>query len=203
MNIFIWRQLLVQPFQFKHWLRNQTSSLRPDAWAPLRSGCGPAAVQLNEREETFLEDVEDGGEEEGQSQEDEQLVRQLSAVVLEDQLPPQVDGSRHVLELLVGFLHCPGWGGCGEKANTNDKHDLRTQNRQSRSWFYLVIFTQWSNGVLALHHLLRHHSADGHQTLCDVARGFHQAFLGHLPATNRRMKKNMDCLSSLSLKRIQ
>lgn len=65
-------------------------------------------MQLNEREETFLEDVEDGGEEEGQSQEDEQLVRQLSAVVLEDQLPPQVDGSRHVLELLVGFLHCPG-----------------------------------------------------------------------------------------------
>lgn len=70
---------------------------------------------LDEGEEPFLQDVEDGGQEEGQSQEDEQLVRQLPAVVLQDQLPAQVDGSRHVLELLVGLLHRPGGGGCGRE----------------------------------------------------------------------------------------
>lgn len=75
----------------------------------------PEASQLNKREETLLKDVEDGGEEEGQSQEDEQLVRQLPPVILEDELPPQVDGSCHVSELLVGFLHRPGGGGCGEE----------------------------------------------------------------------------------------
>lgn len=73
------------------------------------------AGRLNEREETFLKDVEDGGEEEGHGQEDEQLVCQLPPVVLEDQFPPQVDGSCHVFELLVGFLHRPGGGGCGEE----------------------------------------------------------------------------------------
>lgn len=69
--------------------------------------------QLNEREEAFLQDVEDRGEEESQSEEDEQLVRQLSPVVLEDESPPQVDGSCHVFELLIGFLHRPGGRGCG------------------------------------------------------------------------------------------
>lgn len=78
--------------------------------ASLRIRADPV-VWLNEDEDAFFEDVEDGGEEEGQSQEDEQLVRQLPPVVLEDQLPPQVDGSRHISELLVGFLHRPG--GCG------------------------------------------------------------------------------------------
>lgn len=71
--------------------------------------------QLNEREETLLQDVEDGGEEQGHSQEDEQLVCQLPPVVLKDQFPPQVDGSCHVFKLLVGFLHRPGGGGCGEE----------------------------------------------------------------------------------------
>lgn len=66
------------------------------------------AAWLNEGKEAFLEDVKDCGEEEGQSQEDEQLVRQLPPVVLKNQLPPQVDGSSHVFKLLVGFLHCPG-----------------------------------------------------------------------------------------------
>lgn len=69
--------------------------------------------QLNEREEAFLQDVEDRGEEESQSEEDEQLVCQLSPVVLEDESPPQVDGSCHVFELLIGFLHRPGGSGCG------------------------------------------------------------------------------------------
>lgn len=74
-----------------------------------------AASWLNEGEETFLEDVEDGGEEEGKSQEDEQLVCQLPSVVLQDEFPSQVDGSRHVFKLLIGFLHCPGGGDCGEE----------------------------------------------------------------------------------------
>lgn len=69
--------------------------------------------QLNEREEAFLQDVKDSGEEESQSEKDEQLVRQLSPVVLEDEPPPQVDGSCHVFELLIGFLQCPGGSGCG------------------------------------------------------------------------------------------
>lgn len=56
--------------------------------APLRTSTEVAASQLNEREEAFLKDVEDSGEEEGQSQEDEQLVRQLPPVVFEDQFPP-------------------------------------------------------------------------------------------------------------------
>lgn len=56
--------------------------------APLRTSTEVAASQLNEREEAFFKDVEDSGEEEGQSQEDEQLVRQLPPVVFEDQFPP-------------------------------------------------------------------------------------------------------------------
>lgn len=102
-----------------------------------------SAARLNEGKEAFLEDVKDSGEEEGQSQEDEQLVRQLPPVVLEDQLPAQVDGSSHVLKLLVGFQHCPGGGG------------------------------QCADGVLTLLHLFGHHPADRHQTLCDVAVGFY------------------------------
>lgn len=74
-----------------------------------------AAGWLNEREKSFLKDVEDRGKEESQSQENEQLVRQLSSVVLEDQIPPEVDGSCHVFKLLVGFLHCRGGGGCYEE----------------------------------------------------------------------------------------
>lgn len=77
--------------------------------------------ELNKRKEPFLKDVEDSGEEEGQSQEDEQLVGQLPPVVLEDQLPPKVDGSRHVFKLLVGFLHCSGGGACGEEEEAREK----------------------------------------------------------------------------------
>lgn len=42
---------------------------------------------LNEGEEPFFKDIEDGSEEEGQSQEDEQLVCQFPSIVLKDQLP--------------------------------------------------------------------------------------------------------------------
>lgn len=62
---------------------------------------------LNEWEQAFLKDVEDGGKEEGQGEEDQQLVCQLSPVVLEDQLPSQVDCSCHAFKLLIGFLHRP------------------------------------------------------------------------------------------------
>lgn len=64
--------------------------------------------RLNEGEETFLEDVEDGGKEEGKCKEDEQLVCQLPPVVFQDELPAQVNGSCHAFKLLVGFLHRPG-----------------------------------------------------------------------------------------------
>lgn len=43
--------------------------------------------RLNEREEAFLQDIKDSGKEESQSEEDEQLVRQLSPVVLKDEFP--------------------------------------------------------------------------------------------------------------------
>lgn len=70
---------------------------------------------LNEGEEAFFKDVEDGGKEEGQSKKDQQLVRQFPPVVLQDQLPPQMDGPCHVFKLLVGFQHCPGGANCGER----------------------------------------------------------------------------------------
>lgn len=58
---------------------------------------------LQKREESLFEDVEHCGQEEGEGQEDEQLVGQLAAVVLGDQLPSQLDGPRHGLEFLVCF----------------------------------------------------------------------------------------------------
>lgn len=36
-----------------------------------------------------------------------------------------------------------------------------------------VVFTERADGVLALIHLFSHHPADRHQTLRDVATGFH------------------------------
>lgn len=65
---------------------------------------------LQEGEQSLLKDVENGGEEEGERQEDEQLVGELSAVVLGDELPPELDGPRHAPELTVGLCHCPGGG---------------------------------------------------------------------------------------------
>lgn len=66
---------------------------------------------LQEGEQSLLEDVENSGEEEGERQEDEQFVGELSAVVLGDQFPPELDGPRHGLKLVIGLLDCP-WGGC-------------------------------------------------------------------------------------------
>lgn len=44
-----------------------------------------------------------------------------------------------------------------------------------------LFFTQSADSVLALLHLFRHHPAHRHQTLCDGAAGFYEAFFGHLP----------------------
>ena len=76
---------------------------------------------LQEGEQSLLEDVENCGEEEGERQEDEQFVGELSAVVLGDQFSPELDGPCHGLELVIGLLDCP-WGGCfktGEKTVFN------------------------------------------------------------------------------------
>lgn len=62
---------------------------------------------LQEGEQSLLEDVENSGEEEGERQEDEQFVGELSAVVLGDQFPPELDGPRHGLKLVIGLLDCP------------------------------------------------------------------------------------------------
>ena len=58
---------------------------------------------LEEEEESLLEDVEDCGEEQCESEEDEQFVSELPAVVLSDELSPQLDGSGHGLKLIVGL----------------------------------------------------------------------------------------------------
>lgn len=68
----------------------------------LRAGPG-----LQEGEQSLLEDVDHCGEKEGERQEDEQLVGELSAVVLGDEFPPELDGPRHVLKLVVSLLDCP------------------------------------------------------------------------------------------------
>lgn len=62
---------------------------------------------LQEGEQSLLKDVENCGEEEGDCQEDEQFIGELSAVVLGDEFPPELDGPRHGLKLVVGLLDCP------------------------------------------------------------------------------------------------
>lgn len=69
---------------------------------------------LNKGKETFLKDVEDCCKEEGQSEEDEQFVGQFPPVVLQDQFPPQVNGSCHIFKFFICFQHSPGGGGCNE-----------------------------------------------------------------------------------------
>lgn len=72
------------------------------------NGRAPQTVPgLQEGEQSFLEDVENCGEEEGERQEDEQFVSQLSTVVLGDEFPPQLYGPCHGLELIIGLLDRP------------------------------------------------------------------------------------------------
>lgn len=68
----------------------------------------PATLQSQKGEEALFDDVEDSGQEEGEGQEDEQLVGQLPAVVLGDELPPQLDGARHGFKFLIGIQDSPG-----------------------------------------------------------------------------------------------
>lgn len=67
---------------------------------------------LQKWEESLFQDIEHCGQEEGEGQEDEQLVRQLPAVVLGDQLPSQLDRPRHGLEFLICFQDSSGRIGC-------------------------------------------------------------------------------------------
>lgn len=62
---------------------------------------------LQEGEQSLLKDVENCGEKEGERQEDEQFICELSAVVLGDELPPELDGPRHGLKFVIGLLDCP------------------------------------------------------------------------------------------------
>ncbi len=62
---------------------------------------------LQEGEQSLLKDVENCGEEERERQEDEQFISELSAVVLGDEFPPELDGPRHGLKFVVGLLDCP------------------------------------------------------------------------------------------------
>lgn len=64
-----------------------------------------------EGEQSLLEDVENSTEKQSQCEEDEQFICQLPAVVLGDELPPELDGPCHGLELVIGLLDGPG-GGC-------------------------------------------------------------------------------------------
>lgn len=74
-------------------------------------GASSEAPGLQEGEQSLLKDVEDCGEEEGECQEDEQFVSELSAVVLGDEFPPELNGPRHGLEFFIGLLDCPRGGG--------------------------------------------------------------------------------------------
>lgn len=78
---------------------------------------------LKKREEALLKDIKNGGEEQGQSQEDEQLVGQLSTVVFEDQFSPEVDRPGHAFKLLIGFQHSSGGGPCNEWVKWDERFD--------------------------------------------------------------------------------
>lgn len=60
-----------------------------------------------EGEQSLLQDVENRGQEECDSQEDEQFISELSTVVLSDELPAEVDRPRHGLKLIIGLLDGP------------------------------------------------------------------------------------------------
>lgn len=72
-------------------------------------GTAPQKVPgLQEGEQPLLKDVENCGEEERESEEDEQLISELPAVVFGDEFPAELDGPRHGLKFIVGLLDCPG-----------------------------------------------------------------------------------------------
>ena len=65
---------------------------------------------LQEGEESFFEDVQNGGEEKCKCQENEKFISELSSVVLGDEFPPELDGSRHGFKFIIRFLDRPRWG---------------------------------------------------------------------------------------------
>ncbi|TNN47918.1 hypothetical protein EYF80_041861 [Liparis tanakae] len=86
---------------------------RPHSTGRTRVGVAPpdGVPGLQEGEQPLLQDVEDGGEEEGERQQEEELVRELPPVVLGEELPPQLDGPRHGPELLAALVDRPRGGG--------------------------------------------------------------------------------------------
>lgn len=67
-------------------------------------------LRLQEGEESFFEDVQNGGEEEGECQENEEFVSELSPVVFGDEFPPELDGSRHGFKFVISLLDRPRRG---------------------------------------------------------------------------------------------
>lgn len=65
---------------------------------------------LQEGEESFFEDVQNGGEEKCKCQENEKFISELSPVVLGDEFPPELDGSRHGFKFIISLLDRPRWG---------------------------------------------------------------------------------------------
>lgn len=66
---------------------------------------------LQEGEESFFEDVKNGGKEEGKCQENEKFIGELPPVVLGDEFSPKLDGSCHGFKFIIGLLDRP-WRGC-------------------------------------------------------------------------------------------
>lgn len=62
---------------------------------------------LQEGEESFFEDVQNGGEEKCKCQENEKFISELSPVVFSDEFPPELYGSRHCFKFIISLLDGP------------------------------------------------------------------------------------------------
>lgn len=121
---------------------------------------------LQEGEQSFFEDVQNGGKEEGQCQENEQFISELSPVVLGNELPPQLDGSRHAFKFIIGLLDRPRRGSFqqnkgGEKSqafmdNLSLAYLLERRNRN----FATLCFSIGSDFFIYLMRSLSPHSAE-------------------------------------------
>lgn len=63
---------------------------------------------LQKWKEPLFHNVENRSEEKGQREENQKLVRQLSAIIFCDELPSQLDGPRHGLKFFTGIQDSPG-----------------------------------------------------------------------------------------------
>lgn len=103
---------------------------RKQAFAVQRAACGnmhkPEGERsshivfffLQEGKESFFEDVQNSGQKKCQCQENEKFIGELSAVVLGDEFPPELDGSRHGFKFIISLLDRPRWG-CFEQSKKN------------------------------------------------------------------------------------